>query len=583
MNLRQPQMKKNRRIPLAVKMNILVSVMILCTCALLIIISNGAYNKTVIEPYVLKMEGIKVDTEAMKPFLAHFLDYVGTEELDAIWTEDREERAGRLMDWMQQQPSFLPNAEDEERTLLNDWVDFSLMPVNIRADGDLNAVDVAVRKNGTYYSVCSEYKQDINLIEADEGNAIDFGMTVNVEDLAPEDYGKAKWYQVDKSYLLARSVQIGLDGTDALVCLSYDLTDMMGEHKNYLLRCVLFTLSLTVAASAAGMFLMRRYITRPVRRLAQATKEFTPEENGTYSAEKISKVEVRNRDEIGDLSRDIRSMQERIVENADNLARMTAEKERVSTELDLARDIQASLLPDVFPAFPDRHEFSLYASMTPAREVGGDFYDFFLIDDDHLALVIADVSGKGIPAALFMAVSRTVIRDQLMSGCDPVRALERANAQLCSENPHMMFVTVWLAVVEISTGKGVACNAGHEHPAVRRAGGAFELVKYKHDRPAGFIPDTAYHSRKFELRPGDTLLVYTDGVPEANNPQKEMFGEERMTETLNRYADAEPEELIRRMYEAVASFADGTDQFDDITMLAVKYYGRENGTGKTGL
>ena len=127
-------------------MNIVVSVMILCTCALLIIISNGAYNKTVIEPYVLKMEGIKVDTEAMKPFLAHFLNYVGTEELDAIWTEDREERAGRLMDWMQQQPSFLPNAEDEERTLLNDWVDFSLMPVNIRADGDLNAVDVAVPK-----------------------------------------------------------------------------------------------------------------------------------------------------------------------------------------------------------------------------------------------------------------------------------------------------------------------------------------------------------------------------------------------------------------------------------------------------
>ena len=406
---------------------------------------------------------------------------------------------------------------------------------------------------------------------------------MNIISLASEDYGKAKWYQIDESYLLARCVQIGTDGIDAQVWLSYDLTDMVGEHNNYLLRCIIFTLTLTVAASAAGMFLMRRYITRPVRRLAQATKEFTPEENGTYSAEKISKVEVRTRDEIGDLSRDIRSMQERIVENADNLARMTAEKERVSTELDLAKNIQASLLPDVFPAFPDRNEFSLYASMTPAREVGGDFYDFFLIDDDHLALVIADVSGKGIPAALFMAVSRTVIRDQLMSGCDPVRALERANAQLCSENPHMMFVTVWLAVVEISTGKGVACNAGHEHPAVRRAGGAFELVKYKHDRPAGFVPDTVYHSREFELKPGDSLLVYTDGVPEANNPQTELFGEERMMETLNRYADAEPEELIRRIYEAVASFADGADQFDDITMLAVKYHGRENEAGKTGL
>ena len=574
-------MKKNRRIPLAVKINIVVSVMILCTCALLIFVSNSAYQKTVIEPYVLRMEGIKVDTEAMKPFLTHFINYIGTEELDAIWTEDREDRSDHLMDWMQRQPSFRPNAENEDRTLLNDWVDFSLMPVNIRADGDLNAVDVAVRKNGIYYSVCSEYKQDVNLIEADEGNAIDFGLAVNMEGLAPEDYGKAKWYQLDESYLLVRCVQIGLDGTDALVCLCYDLTDMMGEHKNYLLRCVLFTLSLTVAASAAGMFLMRRYITRPVRRLAQATKEFTPEENGTYSAEKISKVEVRNRDEIGDLSRDIRSMQERIVENADNLARMTAEKERVSTALDLARDIQASLLPDVFPAFPDRHEFSLYASMTPAREVGGDFYDFFLIDDDHLALVIADVSGKGIPAALFMAVSRTVIRDQLMSGCDPVRALERANAQLCSENPHMMFVTVWLAVVEISTGKGVACNAGHEHPAVRRAGGAFELVKYKHDRPAGFIPDTAYHSRKFELRPGDTLMVYTDGVPEANNPQKEMFGEERLTAQLNRQPKAGPEELLPIVREAVDGFVQGAPQFDDLTMLCFRYCGAEEGIPKT--
>ena len=564
-------------------MNIVVSVMILCTCALLIFVSNSAYQKTVIEPYVLRMEGIKVDTEAMKPFLTHFINYIGTEELDAIWTEDREDRSDHLMDWMQRQPSFRPNAENEDRTLLNDWVDFSLMPVNIRTDGDLNAVDVVVRKNGIYYSVCSEFKQDVNLIEAERGDSIDFGSTVNIISLASEDYGKAKWYQIDESYLLARCVQIGTDGIDAQVWLSYNLTDMVGEHNNYLLRCVIFTLTLTVAASAAGMFLMRRYITRPVRRLAQATKEFTPEENGTYSAEKISKVEVRTRDEIGDLSRDIRSMQERIVENADNLARMTAEKERVSTELDLAKNIQASLLPDVFPAFPDRNEFSLYASMTPAREVGGDFYDFFLIDDDHLALVIADVSGKGIPAALFMAVSRTVIRDQLMSGCNPVRALERANAQLCSENPHMMFVTVWLAVVEISTGKGVACNAGHEHPAVRRAGGMFELVKYKHDRPAGFVPDTVYHSREFELKPGDSLLVYTDGVPEANNPQTELFGEERMMETLNRYADAEPEELIRRIYEAVASFADGADQFDDITMLAVKYHGRENEAGKTGL
>ena len=330
--------------------------------------------------------------------------------------------------------------------------------------------------------------------------------------------------------------------------------------------------------------MMRKAVVEPVNAIAGAAQTYVSDKrSGLEENNHFSGLNIQTGDEVENLSQTMADMEREILDIEKALTSATAESERISTELDMARRIQAESLPNIFPPFPERTEFDIYASMHPAKEVGGDFYDFFLLDADHLGLVIADVSGKGIPAALFMAVSRTVIRDQLMSGCDPVRALERANAQLCSENPHMMFVTVWLAVVEISTGKGVACNAGHEHPAVRRAGGTFELVKYKHDRPAGFVPDTVYHSREFELKPGDSLLVYTDGVPEANNPQTELFGEERMMETLNRYADAEPEELIRRIYEAVASFADGADQFDDITMLAVKYHGRENEAGKTGL
>ena len=252
---------------------------------------------------------------------------------------------------------------------------------------------------------------------------------------------------------------------------------------------------------------------------------------------------------------------------------MTAEKERINTEMNLARNIQASALPGRFPAFPDRTEFDLYAFMTPAREVGGDFYDFFLIDDDRLALVIADVSGKGIPAALFMMTARSLIRDQVMAGRDPAAALERVNAQLSEGNDSMMFVTVWLAVLEISTGKGIACNAGHEHPAIRRAGGAFELIRYEHDRFVGPWKKTAYHNRAFELHAGDCIFVYTDGVPEAINAAEELFGEERLAETLNRCPDAEPEGLIRQVHEAVNRFAGDAEQFDDITMLCFKYTG----------
>ncbi len=255
---------------------------------------------------------------------------------------------------------------------------------------------------------------------------------------------------------------------------------------------------------------------------------------------------------------------------------MISELDRLDKELKLAADIQLNALPMNFPAFPDRTEFDLYASMTPAKEVGGDFYDFFLIDNDHLALIIADVSGKGIPASLFMMTSKTLIKNQLMSGYDPAEAMERVNLQLCEHNDSRMFVTVWLAVVEISTGKGLACNAGHENPCIRRSGDGFEVLKYRHNIFAGISKKAKYQNREFEVFPGDCIFVYTDGVPEANNTLEEMFGEEKLIETLNQNPDATPEEFIRTVYKAVDLFDENTPQFDDITMLCFKYYGTED-------
>ncbi|GEM_PF-1248140 len=252
---------------------------------------------------------------------------------------------------------------------------------------------------------------------------------------------------------------------------------------------------------------------------------------------------------------------------------MISELDRLDKELALAADIQLNMLPMNFPAFPDRKEFDLFASMTPAKEVGGDFYDFFLVDSDHLALVIADVSGKGIPAALFMMVSRTLIKNQMMSGCDPAEALTRVNAQLCERNSSMMFVTVWLALVEISTGKGLVCNAGHENPALHRAGMSYEILRYKHGMFVGVSRAAKFQNREFEMHPGDSLFVYTDGVTEATNTALEMFQEDRLARTLYEVQDKDPTTQIRHVRETVDRFVDGAPQFDDMTMLCFTYYG----------
>ena len=249
------------------------------------------------------------------------------------------------------------------------------------------------------------------------------------------------------------------------------------------------------------------------------------------------------------------------------------EQERIAEELALARQIQISALPRIFPAYPDRTEFALFASMDPAKEVGGDFFDFFLIDDDHLALVIADVSGKGIPAAMFMMTSKSLIRNELMADRDPAEALMNVNLQLFENNDAKMFVTVWVAILELSTGKGLACNAGHEHPALRRAGEAFELIQYKHGIMVGISRKARYQNREFELHPGDSIFVYTDGVPEAKAGNKEMFGAERLVTALNSCQDCRPDEVLTNVKRAVDAFVGDAEQFDDLTMMCLEYKG----------
>lgn len=242
------------------------------------------------------------------------------------------------------------------------------------------------------------------------------------------------------------------------------------------------------------------------------------------------------------------------------------------TELNMATEIQTGMLPSVFPAFPEREEFDLYASMDPAREVGGDFYDFFMIDDKHLGIVIADVSGKGVPAALFMMISKTIIKNHAMMGISASEVLTRANKALHEENTTRMFVTVWIGILDVTTGKMNCSNAGHEYPAVYHDG-RFGLLKDKHGLVLGIMEQSKYQEYEIQLDKGDKIFVYTDGVPEATNAEDEQFGEERTEDALNINAGADPKEILGTVRTAVDRFVGNAEQYDDLTMVCLEYKG----------
>ena len=243
------------------------------------------------------------------------------------------------------------------------------------------------------------------------------------------------------------------------------------------------------------------------------------------------------------------------------------------TELNMATEIQTGMLPSIFPAFPERPEFDIHASMDPAKEVGGDFYDFFMIDDDHLALVIADVSGKGVPAALFMMSSKILINDHALMGGSPAEILERVNKQICANNDAHMFVTVWLGILEISTGKLTTASAGHEYPIINTTG-KYILLKDKHGLAIGAFEMSKYMNTELHLKKGDSIFVYTDGVAEATDANNQLFGTDRTVEALNAIPKgASQKEILAGVRAAVDAFVKEAPQFDDLTMVGLKYNG----------
>ena len=339
----------------------------------------------------------------------------------------------------------------------------------------------------------------------------------------------------------------------------------------YMLLVVASIFTITLIALSLFYSSIDKNIIRPIGMLTKSTGEMI----SNLERDEVIDIDIHTGDEIEELADAVEKMDEDLRNYISRLSAVTAEKERIGTELNVAKRIQEGMLPSIFPPFPERREFDLYASMIPAKEVGGDFYDFFMVDDTHIALVMADVSGKGVPAALFMAISKVLIKTSVQAGRGPAETLERVNNQLLEGNDTGLFVTVWLAVIDINTGKGVAANAGHMHPVLKRKDGDFELIIYRHSPAVSTIEGIPFREHEFELAPGDMLFVYTDGVTESTNVEEELFGEERLVEVLNMNADKENDKLLPAVKEAIDAFAGDAPQFDDITMLIFKYKGVE--------
>ncbi len=309
-------------------------------------------------------------------------------------------------------------------------------------------------------------------------------------------------------------------------------------------------------------------IIRPVRKLQEKILDYTKDKDAS-GCEKGLLVLNKRKDEVGSLARDVTNMTKEMDRYISEIYKFAEEKADSKAALSVAAKIQRDMLPCRFPAFPDRDDFCIFASMTPAKEVGGDFYDFFLLDDDHLGMVIADVSEKGIPASLFMVISKTLIKDHAQMCRSPKTILEEVNNKLCESNGEGMFVTVWLGILTISTGKIVAANAGHEFPAIRKANGEFELFQDEHGFVLGCMKDMKYNEYEMELEKGGCLFLYTDGVPEATNANDELFGTDRMLEALNKDPKATPGDILDNVKKATDEFVGDAPQFDDLTMMAV--------------
>lgn len=367
--------------------------------------------------------------------------------------------------------------------------------------------------------------------------------------------------------------------TIAIAELDIDITQIGYSIIQLALVISLFIIFVLAFALNLYFYYTKREVLKPILQLDGATKNLVDK---LKRNEKTQHLNIRTNDEIESLSHSFESMEENLRNYIIENNAITAEREQIKAQLSLATGIQSDMLIKEFPPFPERNEFHIYASMNPAKEVGGDFYDFFLIDDNQLALVIADVSGKGFPAALFMMRTMLMIQSLATNTDNPALILEKLNKLICKNNDSKMFVTVWLGILDLNTGVLKASNAGHEFPIIKEPGKQFELYKDKHSFVIGGKKKTKYKEYELVLRPGTTLFLYTDGVPEATNSDGIRFQIDNTLDALNMNPNASVDQLINTVATSVSDFVLDAEQFDDLTMLCIEYTGQKDNNNSEG-
>ena len=355
-----------------------------------------------------------------------------------------------------------------------------------------------------------------------------------------------------------------------ILAIECDWSDFARILNRNLMQVLLLGVAVMLVTSGLIMLFIFRKAVKPLVEVNDGVREYIESKDSDAAVRRMSGIKARN--EVGRLADSFSEMSTEIDRYTKEIRQLTGEKERAEAELNLAARIQSSMLPAEFPVRP---ELTLFASMDPAKEVGGDFYDFFFIDEEHLGLVIADVSGKGVPAALFMMMSKILLKNHAMSGLSPAEVLNRTNLGICENNRNNMFVTVWFGVLDIATGHVTAANAGHEYPMIRKPDGGFEIMKDRHGFVLGALRRKRYTEYEFDIEPGGTLFVYTDGAAEATDRDNRLFGTERMLGALNLEPAASPEVLLTNMKSAIDGFVGEAPQFDDLTMLCIKYNGKK--------
>ena len=470
------------------------------------------------------------------------------------------------IEWERLEPYALSGVDDEYSLRLKDYMD--AVKTNYK---DLAFLYIFIPGDNSFVYVYDAKKPTDDLEMIDGYGSLFYYTDTEYDNLLPDVKAKCA---SDKIHLVDSGMGLGVEvwapvldkngDLQAMVEADYRITDIYAS----LAGAVGFSALVVVVCIMAANLIFQNYIynkvSRPLVRLNDAVDSY---EHGKMDLDVDSFIE---RDELRHLAESFEAMTKRIELYNEEVAKISAEKERIGAELNIATKIQEDMLPRIFPPFPDKPEIDVYAIMNPAKEVGGDFYDFFWVDDDHIAMVIADVSSKGVPAALFMVISKTLIKNQTMSGASIAEVFANVNNQLCEGNEESMFVTSFMAVVNIRTGEMEYVNAGHE-PFLHRNKGKWKWVRPETCFILAGLPDIEYKSAKMQLEPGDRIFMFTDGVSEAQNLNHDLYGEENIYESIVKRGDTGLKRMLSDMRKDIDTFVGKADQFDDITMLVFEY------------